>query len=166
MFFQHSFSICLTRIFLPRSNLEVIYNCPLPTPVRTFSLIAALIFSAGCYGAPIFTTRRGVLEKSFFLINFIGLIFEAGNETREKIWSDFSAEQKWRAERKKSGFCSYPRFWESEKLMCEKNFSKRAKFVHVRLLKAVFFANFDSYEVWLWYFLSFRLVLIGIEGFK
>ena len=29
-----------------------------------------------------------------FLINFIGVIFEAGNETREKIWSDFGAEQK------------------------------------------------------------------------
>ena len=26
--------------------------------------------------------------------------FEAGNETREKIWSDFGAEQKRRAERK------------------------------------------------------------------
>ena len=32
--------------------------------------------------------------------------------------------------------------------MCEKIFSKRAKFfVHVRLLKAVFFATFDGYEV-------------------
>ena len=39
----------------------------------------------------------------------------------------------------KSGFCSYRCFRESEKLMCEKIFSKRAKiFVHVRLLKAVF----------------------------
>ena len=67
------------------------------------------------------------------------MIFEAGNETREKIWSDFGAEQKLRAERKESGFCSYRCFWESEKLMCEKIFSKRAKFfVHVRLLKAVF----------------------------
>ena len=32
--------------------------------------------------------------RSLFLINFIGVIFEAGNETREKIWSDFGAEQK------------------------------------------------------------------------
>ena len=32
--------------------------------------------------------------RSPFLINFIGVIFEAGNETREKIWSDFGAEQK------------------------------------------------------------------------
>ena len=29
-----------------------------------------------------------------FLINFIGVIFEVGNETLEKIWSDFAAEQK------------------------------------------------------------------------
>ena len=40
-----------------------------------------------------FTSRRGVLEKSFFLINFIGVIFEAGNETREKICCDFGAEK-------------------------------------------------------------------------
>ena len=32
--------------------------------------------------------------RSPFLINFIGVIFEAGNETREKIWSGFGAEQK------------------------------------------------------------------------
>ena len=32
------------------------------------------------------------------------MIFEAGNETREKFWSDFGAEQKGRAERKESGF--------------------------------------------------------------
>ena len=86
---------------------------------------------------------------------------------REKIWSDFGAEQKWRAERKESGFCSYRCFWESEKLMCEKIFSERAKFfVHVRLLKAVFFATFLVYEVWLCYCIRFGLVLIGIEGFK
>ena len=29
----------------------------------------------------------------FFLINFIGVNFEAGNETREKIWTDFVAQQ-------------------------------------------------------------------------
>ena len=28
------------------------------------------------------------------------MIFEAGYETREKIWCAFGAEQKWRAERK------------------------------------------------------------------
>ena len=32
--------------------------------------------------------------RSPFLINFIGVNFEAGNETREKIWSDFGFEQK------------------------------------------------------------------------
>ena len=40
----------------------------------------------------IFTTR--IIEEVLFLINFIGMILEAGNETREKIWSDFGAEQK------------------------------------------------------------------------
>ena len=67
------------------------------------------------------------------------MIFEAGNATREKIWSDFGAEQKWRAEWKVSGFCSYRCFWESEKLMYEKFFSKRANFfVHVRLFESSF----------------------------
>ena len=83
-------------------------------------------------GRCLFMTRRGVLEKSFFWINFIGVIFEAGNKTREKICSDFGAEQKWRAERKESGFCSYRCFWESEELICEKIFSKRAKFFYSR----------------------------------
>ena len=46
------------------------------------------------WGAVFFMTRRGVLEMSFFLVNFIGVIFEAGKETREKIWSDFGGEQK------------------------------------------------------------------------
>ena len=45
-----------------------------------------------------------------FLINLIGVIFEAGNETREKIWSDLFAEQKWRAEQKESDFLFIPLF--------------------------------------------------------
>ena len=48
------------------------------------------------------TTRRGVLEK--YLINFIGVNFEAGNETREKIWSDFVAEQNEEWSEKESAF--------------------------------------------------------------
>ena len=94
------------------------------------------------------------------------MVFEAGNETREKVGSDFGAEQKWRAERKESGFCSYRCFWESEKLMCEKISSKRAKFffVHVRHFKAVFFIYFGK-EVWLWFWFNFRLVLVVVWRF-
>ena len=40
-----------------------------------------------------FTTPRRVLEKSF-LNQFIGVIFEARNETQEKVWSDSGAEKK------------------------------------------------------------------------
>ena len=69
-------------------------------------LIAALIFSTGYFSAPIFLEFKEFelywgavfflrLEEEYwrspFLINFI---FEAGNDTREKIWSDFGAEQK------------------------------------------------------------------------
>ena len=40
-----------------------------------------------------YDSKRSIGEV-LFLINFIVVIFEAGNETREKIWSDFGAEQK------------------------------------------------------------------------
>ena len=135
-------------------------------------LIAALIFSAGYYSAPIFLqfkefelywgavffcdSKRSIGEV-LFLINFIGVIFEAGNETREKIWSDFGTEQKLRAERKESGFCSYRCFWESEKLMCEKIFSKRANFFCSRAaFKSSFFCNFW----WLWGLIMILLIAL------
>ena len=73
------------------------------------------------------------------------MIFEAGNETQEKIVILVVNKSEERSE--KNGFRSYRYFCESEKLMYEKIFSKRAKFfVHVRLFKAVF-ATFDGYEV-------------------
>ena len=40
----------------------------------------------------------------FFKINFIGVNFEAGNETRDKIWSDFVAEQNEKCSEKRVGF--------------------------------------------------------------
>ena len=43
--------------------------------------------------SPSYDSKRSIGEV-LFLINSIGVIFEAGNETREKIWSDFGAEQK------------------------------------------------------------------------
>ena len=47
-----------------------------------------------CIGALSFLLRlEQEYWRSHFLINFIGVIFEAGNETSEKIWSDFVAEQ-------------------------------------------------------------------------
>ena len=108
-------------------------------------LIAALIFSAGYYCARIFfTTRRWVLEKSFFKINFIGVIFEAGNETREKIWSDLVAEQK-KSGAKSEWLFVHTAVFERARNWCMKKFSlsERNFFVHVRLLKAVFFCNFS-----------------------
>ena len=49
------------------------------------------------------------------------MIFEAGNETREKVWRDFVSEQheEW-SEKRVVFFCSYRCFLESEKLRCEK----------------------------------------------
>ena len=88
-----------------------------------------------CIGAlSFFTTRRWVLKKSFFKSILLEWFVK-----REMIWSNFGAEQKWIADRKESGFCSYRCFWESEKLMVKK-FSLRewSFFVHVRLLKSSF----------------------------
>ena len=46
------------------------------------------------WGAVFLRLEEEYWRSPFFSINFIGVIFEAGNETREKIWSDFVAEQK------------------------------------------------------------------------
>ena len=93
------YEVCLSRHFLFHLSISK-FNW---AKLKVILLIAALI-SAGYYSAPIlfffnnsknlncigalslydskrsigevlFTTRRGVLEKSFFLINFIGVIF-------------------------------------------------------------------------------------------
>ena len=70
------------------------------------------------------------------------MIFEAGNETREKIWSDFGAEQKWKAERKE-WFLFISLFSREREIEVWKKYSNRAKFfVHVRHFKAVFFKFF------------------------
>ena len=121
------------------------------------------------WGAVFFyDSKRSIGEVLFFfLINFIGVIFEAGNETREKIWSDLVAELKWRAERKESGFLFIPLLLREREIDVKKfSLSERNFFVHVRLLKSSFFAIFLVYEVWLWYCIGFGLVLIGMEGFK
>ena len=47
-----------------------------------------------CIGALSFYDSKRSIGEVLFLINFIGVIFEAGNETREKNWSAFGAEQK------------------------------------------------------------------------
>ena len=46
------------------------------------------------YWGAVFLRHEEEYWRSHFIINFIGVKFEAGNETREKIWSDFGAEQK------------------------------------------------------------------------
>ena len=45
------------------------------------------------WGAVFFYDSKRSIGEVLFLINFIGVIFKAGNETREKIWSGFCAEQ-------------------------------------------------------------------------
>ena len=75
-----------------------------------------------CIGALSFyyDSKRSIGEV-LFLINFIGVNFEAGNETRENIWSDFVAEQNEEWSEQRVVFCSYRCFLESEKLRCDKN---------------------------------------------
>ena len=49
-----------------------------------------------------------------------------GNETREKFWSDFGAEQKWRAERKE-WFLFIPLFLREREIEVWKNFLQASK---------------------------------------
>ena len=56
-----------------------------------------------CIGALSFYDSKRSIGEVLFLINFIGVNFEAGNETREKVWSDFVAEQN-EVEQKESDF--------------------------------------------------------------
>ena len=95
------------------------------------------------WGTVFFTTRRGVLEKSFFKIIFIGVNFEAGNETRVKIWSDFVAEQNEEWSEKRVVFLFISLFSREREIEVSKKICKREKFfVHVRHFKAVFFRFF------------------------
>ena len=132
MFFSLVFD---RRRFLFNLDLYLFLSLLYGTQVYSFSAILAicrLCFynskNLSYIGVLSFYDSKRSIGEVLFLNQFIGVIFEAGNETREKIWSDFGAEQKWRAERKESDFCSYRCLWESEKLTCEKIFSKRAKF--------------------------------------
>ena len=75
-------AICRVCFFY---SCEAILRCSWFLQFKEFELF---------WGAVFFTTRRGVLEKSFFLINFIGVIFEAGNETREKILALNKSEER------------------------------------------------------------------------
>ena len=82
----------------------------------------------------------------FFLINVIGVIFEAVNDTSEKIWSDFGADEKPRAERKESGFVHTAVFKRARNL-CVKKFSRSERIFSRAAFKSSFFATFDGYEV-------------------
>ena len=65
------------------------------TPSKGYYLSALPFYNAknlNCIGALSFYDSKRSIGEVLFLINFIGVIFEAGNETREKIWSDFRAE--------------------------------------------------------------------------
>ena len=82
------------------------------------------------------------MEKSFLKINFIGVNFEAGNGTREKIWSDFVAEQNEEWSEKRVVFRSYRCFLYSEKLRCEKILSEQNFLFMCGILKQFFFSFF------------------------
>ena len=76
------------------------------------------------------------------------MIFEAGNKTREKIWSDFVAEQNEEWSKKRVVFLFISLFSREREIEVKKKFCKRAKFFCSRAaFKSSFFATFDGYEV-------------------
>ena len=137
-------------------------NCSFAILLRkpfNLCLIAALIFSAAYYSVPFYYDSKRSIGEVLFLINFIGVNFEAGKETREKFWSDFVAEQNEDWSEKRVVFCSYRCFLESEKLRCEKKFCKRLKFFVN--FNAVFFPFFWVRGLVMIFF-NFRLVLVVV----
>ena len=116
-----------------------------------------------CTGALSFYDWKRSIGKVLFLINFIGVnFFEAGNETREKIWSDFVAEQneEWS---EKSGVCSYRCFLESEKLRCEKNSVSERNFLFTCGILKQFFSIFWLRGLLMFFFKNFRLVFVVVQ---
>ena len=112
--------------------------------VTIWLLIAALIFSAGYYSAPIFfTTRRGVLEKSFFN-QFYWSEFWSGKWTAWKNLEWCGCWTKVKSGAKREWFFVHTAVFERARNWCVKKFSlsERNFFVHVRLLKAVFLLFF------------------------
>ena len=113
--------------FLPSKNFVVNYNC---------LLIAALIFSAGYYSAPIFYNSKNlncigalsfydskrIIGEVLFFNQFFWSDFWSGKWNAWKIWSDFGAEQTWRTERKESGFLFIPLFLREREYYVWKNF--------------------------------------------
>ena len=95
------------------------------------------------------------------------MIFEAGNETSEKIWSDFGAEKSKERSENRVVFVQTAVF-EIAKNLSVKNFSQKGAkfFVHVRLLKAVFLQLLMVMRFEFNIVLVLGLVVIGIEGFK
>ena len=82
------------------------------------------------------------IEEESFFINFIGVSFEAGNETREKTWIDFATEKNEEWSEKRVVFCLYHCFLESEKLRCEKNSASERNFVFTCGILKQFFSLF------------------------
>ena len=74
--------------------------------------------------------------------------FEAGNETREKTWRDFIAEQNEEWSEKRVVFCSNRWILESETLRCEKNSVNEQNFLFACGNLKQLFLIFGQ-EVWL-----------------
>ena len=147
------------------------YQC---APQLNDCLIAASAIPGGCYCAPKFFLQFKEFEmywgdvflrleeeywRSPFLITFIGMHFEAGNETREKFWRDFVAEQneQWS---EKSGFLFISLCSREREIEAWKNYVSERNFLFTRgILKHFFFSfflvkRFDDFVLilgWFWW---------------
>ena len=66
--------------------------------------------------------------------------------------------------KRETGFCSYRCFWDSEKLMCEKIFFKRANFLFMCCILKLFF-QFFWLRTLVMIFFYFKLVLVAVWRF-
>ena len=80
---QFDFDFYCFFVFLDRIFFSMVFSHPFIVRARSSFLFSQWKF---------FVLYVRTCPAMFFLINFIGVIFEAGNGTREKNWSDFGAE--------------------------------------------------------------------------
>ena len=88
-------------VFYNSKNLNCIgaLSCRIVVQLKYYSILRCSWFFynskiLNCIGALYWSRLEEEYWRSPFLISFIRVIFAAGNETTEKIWSDFGVEQK------------------------------------------------------------------------
>ena len=165
-------AICYGKFQPPRKQLKSKLPSGRVHRVQLILLIAALIFSDGYYSAPFLQFKEFELfwcavflrlEEEYWRSPFFKSILLEWILKREMKHEKNLEPKTWNLQ-----VIVHTAVFERARNWCVKKFSLSDRNLFTcGFQKQFFFANFDGYEVWLlWYCISFRLVLVGIEGFK